>query len=115
MKKILIILALCLFLIPCAFADRNVTTVKGYSASALVKRGDWKIYRITYIVTANGGSFTIYDSLTAAAGSNTNVKTEGGEATALNGKPLDFTKKPLEGSTGLYLVVNNANVIIEYE
>ncbi len=115
MKKIiLVLLAFSLLAIP-VFADRNTTTTVGYTSNTLIKRGDWKVYRISYVATANGGSFTIYDSLTAGEGSNTNVKTEGSEATSGNGKPLDFASKPLEGSTGLYLVVNNANVVVEYE
>lgn len=111
-------ICLALFLISLstfAFADRDTSTIKGYTANTLIKRGDWKIYRISFVATANGGSFTVYDSLTAGEGSNTNVKTEGSEATSLNGKPMDFTNKPLEGSTGLYLVVNTANVVVEYE
>jgi hypothetical protein len=117
MKKIILIL-LAIFLlgiVPVSFADRNISTIKGYTASALVKRGDWKIYRITFIATTAVGSFTIYDSLTKEAGSNTNVKAEGGEATVGNSKVYDFTNKPLEGSTGLYLVVVTGNVVVEYE
>lgn len=115
MKKILL---LCLFLVQFCLpvsADRNATTTVGYTSNTLIKRGDWKVYRISFVATANGGSFTIYDSLSAGAGSNSNVKTEGSEATANNGMSLDFTNKPLEGSVGLYLVVNNANVVVEYE
>ena len=115
MKKILTVLLLIMFLSPFAFADRDSSTIEGYSANALVKTGDWKIYRVTFVATANGGKFTVYDSLTAMDGSDTNVKTEGSEATSLNGKVLDFSAKPLEGSTGLYLVISNANVVVEYE
>src|SRR3990167_10231294 len=115
MKKIILVCLLFIFLsVPC-FADRDTPTITGYTSNTLVKRGDWKIYRISFVATANGGSFTVYDSLTAGGGSNSNVKTEGSEATSANGKPMDFTNKPLEGSTGLYLVVNNANVVVEYE
>lgn len=96
-----------------SFADRNVSTTKAYSASTLIKSGDWKIYRIVHTATANGGSFAIYDNL--AGGNNTNIKTEGSEATSLNGKIFDFTNKPLEGSSGLYLVVTTSNVVVEYE
>ena len=109
------ILLVGLFLLSPVLADRNTSTTAGYTSNTLIKRGDWKIYRISYVATSNGGSFTIYDSLTAGEGSNTNVKTEGSEATSGNGKPLDFVGKPIEGSTGLYLVVNNANVVVEYE
>ena len=116
MKRIWVILFLSFILIlPVAFADRNTSIITGYTANTLVKRGDWKIYRIVFVATASGGSFTVYDSLTAGAGLNTNVKTEGSEAVSLNGKNLSFVGKPLEGSTGLFLVVNNANVIVEYE
>jgi len=116
MKKILLILFLIgLMITPAAFADRNTATITGYTASALIKRGDWKIYRITFVATTNGGNFALYDSLTIGAGNTTNIKAEGSEATALNSKVYDFTSKPLEGSTGLYLVVTTANVIVEYE
>ncbi len=117
MKKIiLILLVIFLFGISTSFADRNVSTTTGYSASTLVKTGDWKVYRISWYATSNGGVFGIYDSLTGnEALTNSNVKTEGSEATSGNGKPLDFTNKPLEGSTGLYLYINNATVVVEYE
>ena len=114
MRKLLVILFLLTFS-TFAFADRDTSTITGYTSNTLVKRGDWKIYRITFVTTANGGSFTVYDSLTAGDGSNSNVKTEGSEATSGNGESLNFTDKPLEGSTGLYLVVNSANVVVEYE
>ena len=115
MKKVILIIFFIFTSLSMACADRNESTTKGYTANTLIKRGDWKVYRVSFVATANGGSFTIYNSLSAEEGSNTNVKTEGSEATSLNGKPLDFTDKPLEGSTGLYLVVNNANVVVEYE
>jgi len=115
MKKIFLLVFMVLFLSMASFADRNVSTITGYASNTLIKAGDWKIYRITFIATANGGNFTVYDSLTAGAGTNSNVKAEGSEATSLNGKTLDFTNKPLEGSTGIYLVVNNANVVVSYE
>lgn len=116
MRKILLVLFLIgIVFTPLAFADRNTSTIAGYSASTLVKRGDWKIYRITFIATSNSGNFIIFDSLTIGAGSTSNIKTEGAEATAQNGKVLDFSSKPLEGSTGLYLAISNANVVIEYE
>jgi hypothetical protein len=98
-----------------SFADRNVSTIKAYTATTLIKRGDWKVYRITYVATANGGTFTLYDALSGLGTSVTTVKTEGSEATSLNGKTLDFTGKPLEGSTGLYLYISNATVVISYE
>jgi hypothetical protein len=117
MKRVTLILLAVLMLgvfFPC-FADRDTPTITGYSASTLIKTGDWKIYRITFVATANGGNFTVYDSTSVGTGANDNVKTEGSEASSANGKILDFTNKPLEGSTGLYLVVNSANVVVEYE
>ena len=116
MKRIIFIalLIVSFFVMP-VFADRNTSTIKGFSASTLVKRGDWKIYRISFVATADAGSFTIYDSLTSEESSDTNVKTEGSSEKTGGGHPLDFADKPLEGSTGLYLVVVGTNVVIEYE
>lgn len=114
MKKLLLVLFLVL-MATSAFADRNTVTITGYTADTLIQRGDWKIYRIDFVATSNGGNFAVYDSLTKEAGTASNIKTEGSEATSADGKPMDFFNKPLEGSTGLYLVVTNANVIVEYE
>lgn len=98
------------------FADtRQSHTITGYTANTLIKRGDWKVYRITYIATSNGGNFSIHDTLDTGTTDSANVKTEGSEATSLNGKPMDFTNFPLEGSTGLYLTISNATVIVEYD
>ena len=117
MKKgiaiLLVILMMGIFF-PC-FADRSVSTIKAYTASTLIKRGDAKVYRVTFIASASNGCFGVYDSLTVGGTSVTNIKTEGSEATANNGKPYDFTGKPLEFSTGLYLYINNGIVTIEYE
>lgn len=116
MKKILLVLLFGLFLIQPIFAESRIgSTITAYSESILIKRGDWKVFRITYVATANGGNFVIHDTLTAGGRLDSNAKSEGSEATSLNGKPLDFTNKPLEGSTGLYLAITNATVIVEYE
>ncbi len=114
-KFIILFIALC-FLIPNAFAiQREQTTKAGFTSSQLVKRGDIAIYSITFVSTSNTASFTIYDCLTAEEGTNSNVKTEGSEAVSGNGKRYDFGRDtPLEMSTGCYLVINNMNVVIEY-
>jgi len=105
-----------MLLIPFAFADREEETVKAYTSNTLIQRGDVKIYRIEFVAKANNSSFAIYDSLTAEAGSTTNVKTEGSEATANNSKLYDFTNKPLEFSTGAYLVIaGTADVVVHYK
>ena len=119
MKKILnitfILTLLFIFLSTFAYADRNTSTIKSVSSNQYLKTGDWKIYRIDFIATSAGGSFAVYDASTAVAAKDTNIKVEGAEATALNGKTFDFTGKPIEGSTGLYLSVNAATLIVEYE
>jgi len=119
MKKILsltfILTLLFIFLSTFTYADRNVSTIKGYSASTLIKTGDWKLYRITFVATSTNGSFAIYDTAVLASGTDTNVKAEGSEATSLNGKIYDFTGKPIEGSTGLYIVIKTGYAIVSYE
>ena len=113
MKKIFLGLLILLFLCPLVFADRNTASFAVKTSSALIKRGDWKIYRIDFIATANGGDFAIYDALVPQT--EANIKTEGKEATSGNSKSYDFTNKPLEGSTGLYLAINSGSVVIQYE
>lgn len=114
MKKLFLILILVigLFISP-SFADRNTASFAVKTSSALIKRGDWKIYRIDFIATAANGNFAIYDEILPQT--EENIKTEGQEATSGNGKPYDFSNKPLEGSTGLYLVINSGSVVIQYE
>lgn len=114
MKKIFLITVLIFMLVvPYVFADRNTSSFSVASADALIKRGDWKIYRISFVATANGGDFAIYDELLPLTESK--IKTEGSEAVSLDSQILDFTGKPLEGSTGLYLEINDGTIVIEYE
>ena len=119
MKRILVLTLLLMSIASFAFADRETTTITAYTNSMqLIKAGDWKVYRVTFTATTAGGSFAIYDSLTypTSAQSLTAIMTEGQEATANDSQPpYDFTNKPLEGSTGLYLDVHNAIVVVEYE
>ena len=115
MKRFMLVLLLMVFFIPNAYADRNLSTVKGFTASELIQRGDAKVYRVTWYATSANGVFGIYDSLTNGSLTNTTVKTEGSEATSGNGGYLDFTNKPLEFSTGLYIYIVNATVVVEWE
>jgi hypothetical protein len=115
MKRLLLAMVLIFALVGSfAFADtRQKHTIGVYTSSTLIKRGDAKVYRIDYIVTSNGGGWAIYDGL--SGDTEANAKTEGSEATALNGKPYDFNADPIECSTGLYLWINNATVIVTYD
>lgn len=113
MKKILLFLV-CMFFITSVYADRDTATVTTYKSSQLIKRGDVKIYSVTFVATSNGGNFIIYDALTATSGFG-DIKAEGSEATSANSKYLDFSNKPLEFSTGLYLSITGGYVILRYE
>ena len=113
MKKIFLALLLVAVLFSPVLADRDSSTTTAYTSNTLIQRGDWKVYRVTFVATSAGGSFAIHDALNP--GTNSDIKTEGSEATSLNGKTLDFSDKPLEGSTGLYLIVKTATVVVEYE
>jgi len=116
MKKIFLTFFLLLIFVPSVFADRNTTSIANKTSSELIKRGDWKVYRVSYNTTANNGSFAIYDCLTEyTATDDVITPAEGSEATSGNGKVIDFTNKPIQGSTGLYLWINNASVCVEYE
>ena len=116
MKRFILVLLFLVFLVPIAYADRNTSTIAAYNSSrTLVKLGGWKVYRVSFIATSAKGSFAIYDSLTYAGNTISTVKAEGQEATAFDSKFYNFTNKPIEGSTGLYLDVSHATVILEYE
>ena len=114
MKRLLCFLLITLAFIPFALAESRITkTTEIYTASALIKRGDAKVSRIEYIATANGGGFSIHDALTQDV--TTDIKAEGSQATSGNSGVYDYSSDPLEVSTGLYLTIVNANVVITYE
>ncbi len=101
-----------------AFADRDTATVTTYRSSQLVKRGNAKIYSASFVATAAGGDFIILNAVsdtTLTTGAITDVKAEGREATSNNSQFQDFTKKPLEMSTGIYVVVNSGYLTLQYE
>lgn len=112
----MMILMLMIFLCPISYSRiAGERTIKGFQSSQLIKRGDIRIYKVTFSATGNTASFTIYNSLTSEEGSNDNVMTEGSEATSGNGKCYNFYDDPLEMSTGAYIVINSMNVIVEYD
>lgn len=113
MKKLILVLAF-MFLATFAYADRDTATVTTYNSSQLVKRGEGKIYSINFVATSNGGNFIIYDA-TSATGGFGDVKAEGSEATSANGSYQDFSNKPIELGTGLYLAITNGYVVLRYE
>ena len=48
-------------------------------------------------------------------GDLTNIKSEGSEVTVLGSQFQDYRDKPLEFSTGLYLLINDGYAIVSYE
>jgi len=98
------------------FADRNVATNTKYDVSTdngLIKRGNGKVYRINFQATANNGYFYLYDS--TSNGSADDIKVIGSQATSKNSALLDYSQKPLEFSTGLYLYGTDCSLVISYE
>lgn len=118
MKRLVLLLVLLSFcFVPNIYADRNATTITEYQSSALIRRGDIKIYSIYFKATANGGNFIIYDATEPTGGSGVDlseIKAEGSEVTALGDQYQDFSDKPLELSN-LYLVITSGYVILRYE
>ena len=117
MRKLIIgliaVALMCSVSMACA-GYKDARTIKGFTTSQLVKLGDMRLYKVTFVATSNTATFTLYDSATAGAGSNTNVKTEGSEAVSGNGKCYNFYDDPIDFSTGAYLVVSDMNVVLEY-
>ena len=113
MKKISLLLVLIiLFFVSTVFADRDTATVTTYKTTQLVKRGDAKIYSVSFVATANGGNFIIQD---ATSLSNSSTKVEGSEVTSAGSQFQDFSNKPLEFGTGIYLVITSGYVTLRYE
>ena len=121
MRKIVLLFLFLVFTAGVSFADRSLSTVTAYKATTLtttlVKRGDARVYSASFVASSNGGYFVILDAITntITLGDVTDLKAEGSEATSLNGKVYDFSDKPLEFSTGLYIIVVNGYLILEYE
>jgi len=116
MKKFLIISVLMgLFFIGIQHVDAAPRTRNSFTSGAtstLVSKRAIDIVRICFISTANGGSFTIYDT-TGENGTGT-VVMEGKEATSGNSKVLDFSNDPIHVDNGCYLAVVSGQVSIEY-
>lgn len=113
MKRIILLIVFMFFAFN-AWADRNVATTTTYNSSILIKTGDAKLYSVTFVATAAGGHFEIYDALTRTSG-NTDVRAEGSEATSANSQRQDFSNKPLEFRTGLYIYIVDGYAIVSYE
>lgn len=114
MKKIILSLVFLLGVCFSSYAERETITTTGYKASQLVKRGEAKVYSISFIATAAGGNFIISDAITASTLLST-LKAEGSEATSKNSSFQDFKDRPLELSTGLYLTITDGYLILRYE
>lgn len=97
-----------------AYAARNQATTTTYKTSQLIKRFQGKIYYISFVATSNGGDFILYDAVSDVKGFSA-VKAEGSEATSLNSHFQDYSDKPLEFTTGLYLVITDGYVTVSYE
>jgi len=119
MKKTFLIFSLLFLFSFSSFAARNTSTIVCINSSQLIKTGDAKIYAINFVASANGGNFAVLDAITDTLSTHPetldDIKAEGSEATAANGKPYDFRAKPLEMDTGIYVVITDGYMILEYE
>ncbi len=116
MKKIILFLA-CMFFVTVAFADRNTATVTTYNSSQLVQRGEGKIYSASFVASANNGEFIVLDAVsnTVTSADISDVVAEGGEATSKNSQYQNFSDKPIEIGTGIYVVVTGGYLTLRYE
>jgi len=118
MKKLTLCLVLMLVFSFSVLADRNTATVQTYNSSQLIKRGDGIVYSVTFVASANGGDFILYDNTIQTLGATEgldDIKAEGSEVTSLGSQFQDFSDKPLEFGTGIYLVVNDGYVTLAWE
>lgn len=117
MRKTFLCLIVFLLISPFVFADRDVSTIKAYNSSQLIKTGDAKVYSVTFIASNSNGDFILFDALLMPTSTTTmtTVKAEGGEATSGNSHFQDFSNNPLEFSTGLYLFIKDGTALIRHE
>ena len=114
-KTFLLLILVGLIFVPFANSEtRGAPTVAAYSSSALIKRGEGRIRTLSFVATASNGKFVIYDGTTPTTGW-ANMKAEGAEATSGNSNFQDFSARPLEFTTGIYLEITSGYVIIQYE
>lgn len=116
MKKLFVFLLIgTLFLIPAnALAREREMTIESATSTGLVWAGEVRLYGYEFIATAAAGSVGIYDSNSATLSGNT-IKSEHQEATQYNSPPPIKFPEPIEFDDGLYVHINNANVILHYK
>lgn len=115
MKRIFFVLLFVLFVFSqSAIAERDTATTTTYNSSQLLKTGEGLIYSVSFVATSSNGNYMLRDAITDVPGFS-NVKSEGSEATSLNSQFQDYSNKPLEFTTGLYLVVTNGYVTVSYK
>lgn len=120
MKRLYFVLSIFVFLlVPCiVHADRNTATTTAYNSSTLIKTGQGLLYSVSFVATAGSGQFVIYDATEPTGGSGsdlTEIKAEGREATSGNSQFQDYTDKPLEFRTGIYIQITSGYAIVSYE
>ena len=121
MKKILLFVLMVLVgisFVTASFADEARTITKkskGVTATGSISAQGAVLYKVTGYASANSAVYGLYNATTYAASTSTAVKVEGGEATQYDSLPtLDFGDEGLVFDTGIYAVISNAYVIVEY-
>lgn len=87
---------------------------KAYTADTAVAQSK-TLFRISGVATASNAVYGIYNTGTLADASDSNVATEGGEATSGDAlPPIDFGDEGLDLPEGSTIVIYGCTVVLEY-
>ncbi len=123
MKKIFILVLMVLVGIGLLFSNvraeeaRTIPMKSGYAnaANTVILAHGGTLYIITGFAGSASSNYSIHDSATAAAASDTNVLCEGGEATQYDSlTTIDFGDEGIPFVNGLVVITSTAKVAVLY-
>ena len=124
MKKIFILVLMVLVGISLLFSNlmaeeaRTIPYKSGYAnaANTVISAHGGMLYQITGFAGSANSNYSIHDSATVAAASDTNVLCEGGEATQYDSlTPINFGDEGIPFANGLVVITSTAKVAVLYK
>ncbi len=123
MKKIFILALMVLVGISLLFSNlradvaRTIPMKSKYAnaTNTVVTANGGTLYIITGFAGSANSNYSIHDSATAAAASDTNVLCEGGEATQYDSLvTIDFGTEGIDFANGLVVITSTAKLVVLY-
>ena len=124
MKKTFILALMVLVGVSLLFSNlraeeaRTIPYKSGYAnaANTVIVAHGGTLHHITGFAGSTNSNYSIHDSATAAAATDTNVLCEGGEATQYDSLlPIDFGDEGIPFVNGLVVITSTAKVAVLYK